>query len=133
MPIGFESNQAQPSPEPTQLQTAQPQSAFPSDDPGEAFLSWLVEGIANRSLDYNYPSTRIHVVPEGVLLISPGLFQDYVQAGDSSAEPWDKVQKRCWKTKVSRAAGRPGCFPCPPRRPRAGRDTEGRRLYCVRR
>ena len=72
-------------------------SAPPPDDPGEAFLSWLVDGIVSRRLDYNNPGARIHVVPEGVLLVSPGLFQDYVMACDVSDEPWDKVQKRFLK------------------------------------
>jgi hypothetical protein len=71
-------------------------SASP-DDPGEAFLSWLAAGIASKRLDYNNPSTRIHVVPEGVLLVSPGLFQDYVTEPDASDGSWDKVQKRFLK------------------------------------
>ncbi|QSA97533.1 DUF1016 N-terminal domain-containing protein [Methylococcus sp. EFPC2] len=30
-----------------------------------------------------------------------------------------------WKTKVSRAAGRPGCFPCPPEGPGPGGAPQG--------
>jgi hypothetical protein len=72
-------------------------SSTSPDDLGEAFLSWLVVGIASKKLDYNNPGTRIHVVPEGVLLVSPGLFQDFAKEPDASDGSWDKVQKRFLK------------------------------------
>ncbi|WP_168175498.1 MobH family relaxase [Methylocaldum sp. 14B] len=74
-----------------------PLSSASPDDLGEAFLSWLAAGIASKKLDYNNSGTRIHVVPEGVLLVSPGLFQDYIKEPDVSDTPWDKVQKRFLK------------------------------------
>lgn len=74
-----------------------PLSFASPDDLGEAFLSWLVAGIASKKLDYNNPGTRIHVVPEGVLLVSPGLFQDFAKEPDASDSSWDKVQKRFLK------------------------------------
>lgn len=78
-------------------------TAPPAADPGKDFWAWLAEGLAARDIDYNQPGARVHVVPEGVLLVSPGLFQDYAEqanrrlaAGDEPLT-WEKAQKRFLK------------------------------------
>jgi integrating conjugative element relaxase (TIGR03760 family) len=63
---------------------------------GDAFLDWIIAGIQDRSVDYNNSSARIHVVNEGVLLLSPGIFQDYVSIHQLD-EPWESLQKQFLK------------------------------------
>lgn len=72
---------------------------------GDAFLDWIVAGIQDRSVDYNNSSARIHVVNEGVLLLSPGIFQDYVKVHQLE-EPWESLQKQFLKLDLhERTAG----------------------------
>ena len=49
-------------------------------DPAAAFISWLVEGIRSGALALNTPKARVHVVNEGLLLLSPAVFRAF--AGD---------------------------------------------------
>ena len=62
-----------------------------SDDPGDRFLFWLKAGIASGRLAINAVNARVHVVPEGLLLVSPGIFKDF------DRENWSQVQKRFQK------------------------------------
>jgi integrating conjugative element relaxase (TIGR03760 family) len=72
---------------------------------GDAFLDWIIAGIQDRSVDYNNTSARIHVVNEGVLMLSPGIFQDYVQVHQLD-EPWESIQKQFLKLDLhERTAG----------------------------
>jgi len=72
---------------------------------GDAFLDWIIAGIQDRSVDYNNPSARIHLVNEGVLLLSPGIFQDYVSVHQLN-EPWESIQKQFLKLDLhERTAG----------------------------
>ncbi|WJW74729.1 MobH family relaxase [Thiohalobacter sp. IOR34] len=64
------------------------------DDPGHRFLHWLKEGLASGSLLINAVNARVHVVPEGLLLVSPGIFKDF------DRENWTRVQKRFQKLKL---------------------------------
>jgi hypothetical protein len=66
--------------------------AAPNAVIGRQFLNWLVDGLAKHTLDYNNPGTRVHVVEDGVLLVSPALFLDYVE-WESPSLPWEKIQK----------------------------------------
>ncbi len=66
------------------------------DDPGHRFLHWLKEGLASGSLLINAVNARVHVVPEGLLLVSPGIFKDF------DRENWTRVQKRFQKLKLHR-------------------------------
>ena len=72
---------------------------------GDAFLNWIIAGIQDRSVDYNNSGARIHVVNEGVLLLSPGIFQDYVRVHQLD-EPWESLQKQFLKLDLhERTAG----------------------------
>jgi len=63
---------------------------------GDAFLDWIIAGIQDRSVDYNNPIARIHVVNEGVLLVSPGIFKDFAQQ-HKEVGSWETVQKKFLK------------------------------------
>lgn len=45
--------------------------------PGKMFIEWLREGIKSREIAVNVPAARVHVVEEGVLIVSPGAFKDF--------------------------------------------------------
>ena len=64
-------------------------------DPAAAFISWLVDGIRSGALALNTPKARVHVVNEGLLLLSPAVFRAF--AGDD----WRTVQKRFLKQKLT--------------------------------
>lgn len=68
----------------------------PSDaaDPGRCFLHWLKEGLASGKLAINTVNARVHTVPEGLLLVSPGIFKDF------DRENWSLAQKRFQKLKL---------------------------------
>lgn len=52
--------------------------------------------LQDRSLDYNNPGARVHMVIEGVLLVSPGIFKDFAKQ-HKDVESWEAVQKRFLK------------------------------------
>jgi len=66
------------------------------DDVAECFLRWLREGIEGRTLAINTPNARLHVLPEGLALVSPGLFRDF------DPNRWQHVQKRFQRLKHHR-------------------------------
>jgi len=66
------------------------------DNMGERFLRWLREGIEGRTLEINTPNARLHVLPEGLALVSPGLFRDF------DPNRWQQVQKRFQRLKRHR-------------------------------
>jgi hypothetical protein len=57
---------------------------------------WLREGIASGRVEINTPKARLHVLPEGLALVSPGIFRDF------DAVHWDRAQKRLQKLKHHR-------------------------------
>jgi hypothetical protein len=70
----------------------------------ERFMAWLQEGVANGALPYNESKARVHFVPEGMLVVTPGIFKDYATAhpeaieldaseDDKVPEPWKLVQR----------------------------------------
>ena len=84
-------------------------STRPSDDPGQAFLNWVKEGILSHKLVINDSKAKIHTVGGSVFLVTPGLFQRYAQefpgisqVADQEIEEWRWVQKQFEKLKVHR-------------------------------
>jgi integrating conjugative element relaxase (TIGR03760 family) len=63
-------------------------------DAGEEFLSWLQAGLASGNIIINDVRARVHVVPEGVLIVSPAIFKDFA---NHSTHEWNHVQKRFQK------------------------------------
>jgi hypothetical protein len=72
-----------------------------SNDPGRAFLSWLQERISKGQIAFNGTGAHVYRVPEGLLLVSPGIFREYDELN------WRQVQKRFLKLKVH-VKSRPG-------------------------
>ncbi len=58
---------------------------------GKEFLDWLIEGAAKGRIRVNKADARIHVVPEGLLLVSPGVFKDFARA-INQPNSWDRAQ-----------------------------------------
>ncbi len=81
-------------------QTACPSSICSASDGGEQFLTWLRDGVAARHIQVNTMNARVHVVPEGVLLVSPGIFHGF--AAQHPEHEWSNVQKRFQKLKLHR-------------------------------
>ncbi|HCS07631.1 MAG TPA: relaxase [Pseudomonas sp.] len=84
-------------------------STLPSDNPGQAFLNWVKNGIQSHKLIINDSKAKIHTVSGSVFLVTPGLFQRYVQEfpgvsqdSDQEIEEWRWVQKQFEKLKVHR-------------------------------
>ncbi|WNZ80841.1 MobH family relaxase [Pseudomonas sp. P105] len=84
-------------------------STLPSDNPGQAFLNWVKAGIQNHKLIINDSKAKIHTVCGSVFLVTPGLFQRYVQefpgisqGSDQEIEEWRWAQKQFEKLKAHR-------------------------------
>ncbi|MEO8644919.1 helicase/relaxase domain-containing protein, partial [Pseudomonas sp.] len=87
-------------------------SCPPSDNPGQVFLNWVKKGIQSHKLIINDSKAKIHTVSGTVFLVTPGLFQRYVQefpgisqGADQEVEEWRWVQKQFEKLKVHRKRG----------------------------
>lgn len=68
-------------------------------DEGERFLQWLRAGVTDGTMKVNQADARVHVVSEGVLLVSPGIFHDYARAAGDFAL-WERAQKRLLKRRL---------------------------------
>ena len=66
-------------------------------DAGEQFLAWLRAGLASGDIIINDVRARVHVVPEGILIVSPAIFKDFAHR---SNHEWNHVQKRFQKLGV---------------------------------
>lgn len=82
-------------------------SNLSSDNPGQAFLNWVKEGILSHKLIINDSKAKVHIVTGAVLLVTPGIFQRYVQEfpGISQGacqenEEWRWVQKQFESLKI---------------------------------
>jgi hypothetical protein len=68
--------------------------------PGRECLAWIVEGVASGRLACNSRDARVHGVPEGVLLASPGIFQDYAKS--VGRDDFVKIQDSLYRLKLHR-------------------------------
>ncbi|MBX9408656.1 MULTISPECIES: MobH family relaxase [Pseudomonas] len=80
-----------------------------SGPPGQVFLDWVKEGILSHHLIINDSKAKVHTVSGLVFLVTPGLFQRYVQefpgisqGADQETEEWRWVQKQFEKLKIHR-------------------------------
>jgi hypothetical protein len=78
-----------------------------AENPGQVFLNWVKEGILNHKLIINDSKAKVHTVSGSVFLVTPGLFQRYVQefpgvsqGADQEIEEWRWVQKQFEKLKI---------------------------------
>ncbi|MEX5550580.1 MobH family relaxase [Pseudomonas pergaminensis] len=72
-----------------------------SDNPGQAFLNWVKEGIQSHKLIINDSKAKVHIVDGTLLLVTPGIFQRYAQefpgiasGANAGSEEWRWIQKR---------------------------------------
>ena len=70
-----------------------------NDSLATGFLVWVRQGVAKESLRVNQADARVHIVPEGVLLISPAIFKDYARSL-GTPEVWNRVQKAFCQRKI---------------------------------
>lgn len=63
-------------------------------DIGRHFVAWLTQNIRNGSVEINTVRARLHVLPQGLAMVTPGIFRDF------SPNQWDRAQKRFQKLKV---------------------------------
>ncbi len=85
-----------PSPPPKSANTARGDipPADSDEDSGRRFVAWLKDNIASGRVEINTVNARLHVLPEGLALVSPGIFRDF------DPVRWDKAQKRFQKMKL---------------------------------
>jgi integrating conjugative element relaxase (TIGR03760 family) len=77
-------------------------SAESSNPSGEHFMAWLRDGLQSRKLILNDAKALIHTIDNTVFLVTPGIFQRYVQehmfvtqlAKKENSSDWQWVQKR---------------------------------------
>ncbi len=60
------------------------------------FFEWLQAGIQKGNLKTNQAKARIHTVDEGVILITPGIFQDFAKTKDNNSN-WATIQQKVLK------------------------------------
>jgi integrating conjugative element relaxase (TIGR03760 family) len=66
------------------------------EDLGLLFVSWLKTNLVERRVEINTPKARLHVLPEGLALVSPGIFRDFAPT------QWQQAQKRFQKLRMHR-------------------------------
>ncbi|QFG29341.1 relaxase [Pseudomonas umsongensis] len=101
-PVEPESNQAS-------SESFPESSSIPADTPGQVFLNWVKAGIQSHKLIINDSKAKVHTVDGTVFLVTPGIFQRYVQefpgvalGADHEGAEWRWVQKQFEKLKVHR-------------------------------
>jgi conjugal transfer pilus assembly protein TraI len=62
------------------------------------FFAWIQSGVQQGQLKVNQPKARIHVVDEGVILVTPGIFQDFAKSQSNAANlKWTAIQQKVLK------------------------------------
>ncbi|EMD9037812.1 DNA-binding domain-containing protein [Salmonella enterica] len=82
-----------PSPPPSRPVVSQADSKITQGLSGQHFYDWLCQVVQARKIVTNDVMARVHMVQGKVFLVSPGIFQLYVQSvtGETGTE-WKKVQ-----------------------------------------
>jgi hypothetical protein len=86
-------------PKPETVAPTPPSPTPDTDNAGQLFLHWLTTGLRTGKHKLNTADARLHVVREGLLLVSPAIFKDY-DLGN-----WEYVQKRFSKLGLHRKQG----------------------------
>ncbi|TVR84535.1 MAG: relaxase, partial [Rhodospirillales bacterium] len=68
--------------------------------------AWLTDGIRERRLELNQVGALVHVVPEGLLLVSPRIFKVYAGTDPESGRHWEYVQRRLLRKRWHRVHAR---------------------------
>jgi integrating conjugative element relaxase (TIGR03760 family) len=97
--IDIFSEPTSPAPKPAPASTESTEEELPPlAESGQRFLAWLRQNLKSGLLETNTASGRIHRVPEGLLLISPGIFKDYRDPHPDAT--WQHVQRRFARLKL---------------------------------
>lgn len=48
-----------------------------TNDHGKAFINWLTTGLNNHSIETNHASAQVHLIKEGLFIVSPAIFKAY--------------------------------------------------------
>lgn len=67
---------------------------------GTAFLEWVRQGLATKKLACNRVDAKVHIVPEGVLLVSPVVFRLFANEHPEYGT-WEEIQRDFQKMKVN--------------------------------
>ncbi len=71
------------------------------DDPdshGAQFVKWLVAGIKSASIPMNNPGNLVHLVSEGLFIVSPRIFRQFES---ETGCPWAQAQKELQRKKIN--------------------------------
>lgn len=63
------------------------------------FIKWLVEGVKAGRIPINQPANKVHLVEEGLFLVSPSIFRQYESENINTA--WQKAQRELTKKKIN--------------------------------
>lgn len=75
----------------------------------DRFISYLQQGIGGGSIEYNTAQSMVHFVPEGMLVLTPRAFKEYVAVhgrhgegeGSDAKADWQALQQDIQKTGVA--------------------------------
>ncbi len=70
----------------------------PSENPGQAFLDWVKEGMQSHKLIINDSKAKVHIVKGAVFLVTPGIFQRYVQEFPGVADEPNEKHENTWRS-----------------------------------
>lgn len=71
---------AQPAPAPAvKIILSDARLGLDAPDLGEQFLSWVRAGLADQGIQVNKKTAMVHVLPQGVILLSPAIFKAYLR------------------------------------------------------
>ena len=64
-----------------------------SETVGEHFIVWVRQGLTDGRLSINNREASVHILPEGVALVSPAIFEAYLRHHDFATES-DEIKKQ---------------------------------------
>jgi hypothetical protein len=68
------------------------QASF-ADQPAVEFFDWLSVGVAGGSVEINTRTALVHHVPEGLLLVSPGIFWSFLAGQGADANSQEAMKR----------------------------------------
>jgi hypothetical protein len=69
-----------------------------ADNEPDGFMIWLREGLQAGTFEINTPDAFLHVVPEGLLMVSPRVFKKYIGVDGN----WHHIQNRFFRGRFHR-------------------------------
>jgi integrating conjugative element relaxase (TIGR03760 family) len=63
------------------------------------FFEWLQDGVLSGIIKTNAAKARVHVVSDGVIVVTPGIFQDFSESTQNKVD-WKNTQKKVLKQKL---------------------------------